>query len=159
MPGRWLSVMSCDDDILISPFASLFGFIAKSQNHKETTHCKWLFVGGLILLMEVVYPIIYKVVYIPGGAGFLPSTVYVQNLSKSFKKLLTIQHLNFACSFVPPKAGVRVVTLVAASLYAAASAFSILTIAQNRGHAVSWSIRCCCNVGDPWLRNNFPFGL
>ena len=37
----------------------------------------------LVLLMEeilhqlrlAVYPIIYKVLYIPGGAGFLPSTV------------------------------------------------------------------------------------
>ncbi len=26
---------------------------------------------------KVVYPIIYKVLYIPGGAGFLPSTVDV----------------------------------------------------------------------------------
>ena len=26
-------------------------------------------------LRLVVYPIIYKVLYIPGGAGFLPSTV------------------------------------------------------------------------------------
>ena len=28
-------------------------------------------------LRLVVYPIIYKVIYIPSGAGFLPSTVYV----------------------------------------------------------------------------------
>ncbi len=27
-------------------------------------------------LRFVVYPIIYKVLYIPGGAGFLPSTVF-----------------------------------------------------------------------------------
>ena len=28
------------------------------------------------LLRLVVYPIIYRVLYIPGGAGFLPSTVW-----------------------------------------------------------------------------------
>jgi len=40
-------------------------------------------VPGIILLIAeilhqlrlVAYPIIYKVLYIPGGAGFLPSTV------------------------------------------------------------------------------------
>jgi len=41
-----------------------------------------------ILLMEeilhqlrlVVYPIIYRILYTPGGVGFLPSTVGLQNL-------------------------------------------------------------------------------
>ena len=40
--------------------------------------------GSLLLMVQksgghqlrlVVYPIIYRIVYIPGGAGFLPSTV------------------------------------------------------------------------------------
>jgi len=31
--------------------------------------------SGLHQLRLVVYPIIYRVSYIPGGAGFLPSTV------------------------------------------------------------------------------------
>ena len=30
-------------------------------------------------LSLVVYPIIHKVLYIPGGAGFLPSTVLINN--------------------------------------------------------------------------------
>ncbi len=30
---------------------------------------------GVHQLRLVVYPIIYRVLYIPGGAGFLPSTV------------------------------------------------------------------------------------
>ena len=31
-------------------------------------------------LRLVVYPIIYKVVYIPGGVGFLPSTVSIKGI-------------------------------------------------------------------------------
>ena len=40
-----------------------------------------VFFGIILLMAEVlhyligVYPIIYRVLYIPGGAGFLPSTV------------------------------------------------------------------------------------
>ena len=48
----------------------------------------WIYVGGILVddtvdgrnpanqLSLVVYPIIYKVLDIPGGAGFLPSTVW-----------------------------------------------------------------------------------
>jgi len=31
--------------------------------------------SGVYQLRLVVYPIIFKVLYIPGGAGFLPATV------------------------------------------------------------------------------------
>ena len=49
----------------------------------------------MILLMEeilhqlrlVVYPIVYRVLYIPGGAGFLPSTVILPTLSKGKKSM------------------------------------------------------------------------
>ena len=34
-------------------------------------------------LRLVVYPIIYRVFYIPGGAGFLPSTVSLEDIHPS----------------------------------------------------------------------------
>ena len=37
---------------------------------------------------EVVYPIIYKVLYIPGGAGFRPSTVFGGNQDFFASKML-----------------------------------------------------------------------
>ena len=37
-------------------------------------------------LRLVVYPIIYRVLYIPGGAGFLPSTVFYQEFLSVSKK-------------------------------------------------------------------------
>ena len=37
------------------------------------------------LIGTVVYPIIYRVLYIPGGAGFLPSTVSVYVTSTKTK--------------------------------------------------------------------------
>ena len=53
----------------------------------------------VILLMEevlhqlrlVVYPIIYTILYIPGGAGFLPSTVSI-NLTRNFIRKLAPEH-------------------------------------------------------------------
>ena len=42
-------------------------------------------------LSLVVYPIIYMILYIPGGAGFLPSTVWnfgIQYWSKRDKRLV-----------------------------------------------------------------------
>ena len=37
------------------------------------------------LIGQVVYPTIYKVLYIPGGAGFLPSTVVPKRVILNFK--------------------------------------------------------------------------
>ena len=34
--------------------------------------------SGVHQLRLAVYPVIYKVLYIPGGAGFLPSTVWLR---------------------------------------------------------------------------------
>ena len=42
----------------------------------------------LRLVVWVVYPIIYKVLYIPGGAGFLPTTV------PAFKLIMVVPHTN-----------------------------------------------------------------
>ena len=42
---------------------------------KSCNHCCW-WPKILHQLSLVVFPIIYKVLYIPGGAGFLPSTVW-----------------------------------------------------------------------------------
>ena len=57
-----------------------------APNHPPTWHQteKIKLESEMILLMAeimhqlrlVVYPIIYRVLYITGGAGFLPSTVY-----------------------------------------------------------------------------------
>ncbi len=52
-------------------------------NHASTiwySYC-WWFRNPANQLMLVVYPIIYKVLYIPGGAGFLPSTVCFNYIS------------------------------------------------------------------------------
>ena len=49
-------------------------------------------------LRLVVFPIIYRVLYIPGGAGFLPSTVYSRKLScapeKEFLECLKDEYIN-----------------------------------------------------------------
>ena len=44
-------------------------------------------------LMLVVYPIVYRVLYIQGGAGFLPSTVGVPNITFSKKFNMLSLHL------------------------------------------------------------------
>ena len=62
------------DDMFIQSLIRL-----DSQHHNyETRDCQDLLLMEEILhqlIGTVVYPIIYKVLYIPGGAGFLPSTV------------------------------------------------------------------------------------
>ena len=56
-----------------------FEFIEKSikgakLDEDYDTYCRWKKSGDHQLRL-VVYPIVSKVLYIPGGAGFLPSTV------------------------------------------------------------------------------------
>ena len=46
----------------------------KQKQRLILTYCWWR-KSGEHQLRLVVYPIIYRVLYIPGGAGFLPSTV------------------------------------------------------------------------------------
>ncbi len=50
-------------------------------------YCWWL-KSGKHQLRLVVYPIIYRVFYIPGGAGFQPSTVGIRHFR--FQTVLTI---------------------------------------------------------------------
>jgi len=61
-----------------------------------------------LLLMEehpanqlrlVVYPIMYQVVFIPGGAGFLPSTVY-GSVKSSTCSFLRVEFRLFTFAFV-----------------------------------------------------------
>ena len=43
--------------------------------------------SGVHQLSLVVYPTIYRVLYIPGGAGFLPSTVgFIKNLNIFYRQ-------------------------------------------------------------------------
>jgi len=47
-------------------------------------------------LRLVVYPTIYKVIYIPGGAGFLPSTVSCHVWTKLWSLNIVIVYIGFA---------------------------------------------------------------
>lgn len=89
----WTSENSGGESTDNGPPASVFRTVLGAQEECET----WQGITKVILLMEeilhqlldtVVYPIIYSVWYIPGGAGFLPSTVcaskYTLMIQKSY---------------------------------------------------------------------------
>ena len=67
----------------------------------STVHCKWPKINGFPCISFTLhgnYPIIYKVLYMPGGAGSLPSTVWLQWTSNQV-------HLRFMAivNLPPPK--------------------------------------------------------
>ena len=55
-------------------------------------------------LRLVVYPIIYRVLYIPGGAGLLPSTVSSNTLNAQYRKKGVVPFFgNMAVFLRPPQ--------------------------------------------------------
>ena len=63
------------------------------MNYQSPTVCTswgwncWWLKSGVHQLRLVLYPIILRVSYIPGGAGFQPSTESTQEITVPFKKL------------------------------------------------------------------------
>ena len=71
-----------------------FGINRKiGENSSESWYCWW---KKSCTSWYSKYPMIYRVVYIPGGAGFLPSTVLTEKL---MRKLDTLQGANI---HIPP---------------------------------------------------------
>ena len=64
---------------------------------RRLPYCWWLKSGDHQLRL-VVYPIIYRVSYIPGGAGFQPSTVGIHCVNICYGVFLGGFHLTVVCS-------------------------------------------------------------
>ena len=85
------------------PHWSWKGFFLHLKYESGCYYC-WWFRNPANQLRLVVYPIIYRVLYIQGGAGFLPSTVGVPNITFSKKLNMLSLHLRkeFASNVLSP---------------------------------------------------------
>ena len=83
--------------LVLNPRSNEGAFIHKSPRSYPTVDGKNL--ANQVRL--VVYPIIYKVLYIPGRAGF-PSTVFCpQNSESSFSQLIPRDFLQGTAGYIP----------------------------------------------------------
>ena len=84
--SRQIPKIHRDDPMVGGSFSGLSEGNFKVQVQRYSL-CLWC---GMILLMEEIrltswygkYPVIYRVLYIPGGAGFLPSTASITKMRK-----------------------------------------------------------------------------
>ena len=78
-------------------------FIPKDSVAKKT-YC-WWFRNPAFTSWDGKFPIIYRVLYIPGGAGFLPSTVVIHQPISSCHLWFVKLSLTFTRSWISTKRG------------------------------------------------------
>ena len=111
----------------------------RCKHPKMTNSYCWWFRNPAHQLRLVVHPVIYRVLYMPGGAGFLPSTVLIHliDITDHNPTASSIQSLNKKYSnYIPQNS--RICTL------------------KNNFDFITWKLTCPLKTGHPKQETRIP---